>query len=219
MDELHDAGNPAVLYPHGGGPREDTGGALLNLMAFHNRVTHCRTSALFSALAAESYINEFLGVHFKGKDLEAVDRFTPVNKYVLGTRLALGKPMFRRGDEPMQTIAALFKLRDKLVHPKPGFGPAALSEKFGEFEAQFTPSAISNYIVMVAAAGKILVSRAYGPKEWDAYADVAWQGREVIWAYANRTAKVPTPDSEPEPTLWAQILEVVKWGEKEGEQP
>jgi hypothetical protein len=40
---------------------------------------------LFAAFAAEAYINEFIAEHFAGKDYEALEKLSTVDKYVLAT--------------------------------------------------------------------------------------------------------------------------------------
>src|SRR5438034_10765040 len=64
------------------------------------RRRRCRNALLFAGLAAEAYVNEFLAHHLGGKDLAAVDRLPAVEKYVIGTRLALGRPLWIAGASP-----------------------------------------------------------------------------------------------------------------------
>jgi hypothetical protein len=212
VDALHQAGDPAVLFR---GNREraesETAEAFQFLNAHSTHVTQCRNAVLFTALAAESYVNEFVAFYLKGEDYKAVDRMTPVvNRYVLGTKLACSEQIFTRGKEPIPTIARLFKLRNKLVHPKPGFGPAALSEPSGEFEEHFPTPKVAEFIVMVAAAAVILLKRAYGPESLDPYADVIWLGRDAILGYGRRATNVPKYDAESEPPLFGQAIDAFR---------
>ena len=102
VNALHAAGDAADLFRGRRKPPPDDatgekikrGEAIAFLRARHKHMTHCRNAVLFAALAAESYVNEFLGVFLDGQDREAVDRLSPVNKYVLGTKLASGEALF-----------------------------------------------------------------------------------------------------------------------------
>jgi hypothetical protein len=123
IEALYNAGSPD--HPYAGFDRYNIGDnpplrGFLRVVATYRRRSAARSSVLFSALAADAYVNEFLGFYLSGRDLEAIDRQNPRDKYATGTKLASGATVFERGEEPLQTLGELFKLRDKLVHPKPG---------------------------------------------------------------------------------------------------
>jgi len=124
VDALSAAGDPDRLYPRWARekPTAEPARAFATVEASNQRRTHARTAVMFAALAAEAYVNEFLATMLNGGDFRAMDRLPTVEKYVVGCRLAPGEALFDRGREPVQTIASLFKLRDKLVHPKAGHG-------------------------------------------------------------------------------------------------
>lgn len=107
-----------------------------------------RNCILFSALAAEAYVNAFLGGRVTGSDLEALDRLPTVEKYVIGLTYAEGEVVFDRGAEPIQTLKRLFSARDALVHPKPGRKAVA------------TPAAAAEFLVAAATAAQALIERA-----------------------------------------------------------
>ena len=88
--------------------------------AARERVKLSRRAILYSAFAAEAFVNEFMTMYFDGRDLETLDRLATVEKYVLVPRVALGETLFDRATEPTQTLRRLFALRSTLVHPKPG---------------------------------------------------------------------------------------------------
>jgi hypothetical protein len=215
VSDLHAAGNPAVLYRgHRAPPPEDAreekvkgDRATAFLLARYRHMTHCRNAVLFAALAAESYVNEFLAFFLTGQDLEAVDRMSPVSKYVLGTKLASGEALFKRDEPPIPDIAALFKLRDKLVHPKPGFGPAPFAEPWGEFEQNFPPPKVAKYIVAVASAAAILIERAYPEGLPDVWSDVISRGKDAIVGYGDRAANVPGQYDPPTPNLFREAID------------
>ena len=160
---LFNCGNPGMLY---GTWREPPNMEVEDRMAQHLRALDrqldwARTSTLFSALAGEAYINGFLVEKLTtAADYEAVERLPTLEKYVLGTQLAVGKRLFDRGTEPGQTLGALFKLRHDLVHPK--MRPirmdrgTLMDERFEDFNAE----AAARFLVSVAEAARTLVGHA-----------------------------------------------------------
>jgi hypothetical protein len=212
IDALGAAGDPDRLYPRWArerAPTDDLPRAMAILDALARRHTHLRTAALFAALAAEAYVNEFLATLLSGGDFRAVDRLPTIEKYVVGCRLALGEPLFVRGREPVQTIAALLKLRDKLVHPKPGYGPTRpyIDKTPGETEADFTAARAGRFIVYVAAAAVILLKRARPEELIDIPATFIWQGRNTVFAHAMRVSgDLPPLDAPSEKPLLSQVI-------------
>jgi hypothetical protein len=66
LDGLHNAGDPAHLYAHWRRfppPDPEKVEADMRAAARRARIRAARTAVLFAALAAESYVNEFLSVH------------------------------------------------------------------------------------------------------------------------------------------------------------
>lgn len=211
LDALHAAGDPASLYATW--MRDDPelqaaakGFAVVE--ALNNRRRFARRSMLFSALAGEAYVNEFLAHHLGGQDLAAIDRMSTVNKYVIGTQVATGVAIFSRDAEPVQTISALFKHRDKLVHPKPGYGPPRSPiDAAREIENTFTPTNAARFLLHVAAAA-IVMSRRVRPGEPDFPADLIWPGRSVVMDYAARAAgTVPNRLAQAERPLMSQVID------------
>lgn len=71
--------------------------------------------------------------------------------------------MFFVDREGYQPIVDLLKLRDRLVHPKPGFGVSGhLGEPDTDFERLFAMPKVAEYIVMVGGSADLLMPRAYG---------------------------------------------------------
>lgn len=168
------------------------------------RVRYLMQGVLFSALAAESYVNEFLAVRLSGKDLSAADRMSPVDKFVLGTKLAYGESLFFRDREPIPDLVALFALRNRLAHPKPGFG---LDPMFDDgdrpFETQFSSSSVAQYIVGVAGGAVVLIRRAYGMDTRDIPAEVLWFGRDAVYDFARSHSEPPKPGEEKPDEIYA----------------
>jgi hypothetical protein len=85
---------------------------------------------------------------------------------MLGPRLVRGQDLFKRAEEPAQTLRQLLKLRTRLVHPK--MFPRRSSGDEGddpELFAIFNPLAAAQYLVAVAtAAARLLTSSKRGPR-------------------------------------------------------
>ena len=77
---------------------------------------------LFSALSVEAYANELGGLLLEAGDAKPIDRLPVVDKLLLTPQLAALPPVLDRGLEPLQSVAALIRTRDRLVHPKPSGG-------------------------------------------------------------------------------------------------
>jgi hypothetical protein len=205
LDGLHDAGDPAHLFAHWRRFPPDDPGKVENEMhaaALRARVRAARTAVLFAALAAESYVNEFLSVHGA---LEKWDREPTHRKFLKGTHEAYGSQLFFVDREGYQPIVDLFKLRDRLVHPKPGFGVSGLlGEPDTDFEQLFAMPKVAEYIVAVGGSADLLMPRAYGFESVDVAGMVIWRGRSVIREYAQRHAKLPAWDAPTERPLFRQ---------------
>ncbi len=210
LDGLHDAGDPAHLFAHWCRfPPEDPD-KLENEMraaALRARIRAARTAVLFAALAAESYVNEFLNAHGA---LEKWDREPTHRKFLKGTHEAYGSQLFFVDREGYQPIVDLLKLRDRLVHPKPGFGVSGHhGEPDTDFERLFAMPNVAEYIVMVGGSADLLMPRAYGFESVDVAGVVIWRGRSVIREYAQRHTKLPAWDAPAERPLFRQAGDYV----------
>lgn len=128
--------------------------------AASQRTAYSRTSLLYSAFAAEAFVNEFIEAHFTGKDFDAIDRMGTVDKYAIAPALALGEEVFDRGSEPLTSIAKLFDLRAGLVHPKPG--KIVKPSKAGGSHPTQNPKHAAQYLIAVADAAIALRIEWYG---------------------------------------------------------
>ena len=208
---LHDAGNASVLFGNEPPPEVSSRDFLLLAVARRRRSLSCLRGILYSALAAESYVNEVLAAQLAGADLNAVDRMSPVDKFVVGTRLAFEQSLFQRDSDPIPALTQLFRLRNKLAHPKPGLGlDAMLSEETEpDFDATFGIATLAHSVVAVAQAAHRLVGSAFG--RLDSPASLIWSGRAVITSYAERYSATPQPDTATEPDLHQQALWYLVW--------
>lgn len=162
LDALRSSGSAEMLYGEdirrSEVPMVHAAGRAL---AIGKRVGFSRTAVLFAALSAEAYINQHLDEYLSGRDLAAIDRLPTVEKYAVGTRLTVGKTVFDRGAPPLQQIASLFSLRDKLVHPKPrAVAPrTSVFEDPADFDT-YNPMAAARFVVAVAQAAVTLASHS-----------------------------------------------------------
>ncbi|MCW2952022.1 MAG: hypothetical protein JWQ48_1192 [Conexibacter sp.] len=216
LDALHALGDSRTLYASLAPVSEDPRlRAPVVLIARDRRRVHAQNVILFAAFSAEAYINEFLAVHLRGKDLKAVERMSTVNKYAVGTRIAYGENLFPRDRESMPIIEELFAVRNKLVHPKPGFGPPGFASTDPEFDSLFASKRLAEYVIMVAGGAVILVRRAYGFDRVDVPANPIWFGRDVLRDYASRHVGLPSPEARAEPRL---LLQLSAWMRGQAEQ-
>jgi hypothetical protein len=110
------------------------------------RVTYSRRALLFAAFAAEAYANDFLYEKWDGKDRDALQRFSTVDKFALLPTMAGVTTVLDRGREPLQRLRWLFRRRDELVHAAP------LGRDLTYDPANHNPRAAAESIVAVADA-------------------------------------------------------------------
>jgi hypothetical protein len=205
IDWLHMAGDPAYLYAHWRRfPPSDPGTAAEEMLTAARRARNraTRNAVLFAAFAGEAYVNEFLAAH---DILDAWDRKPTTTKFLKGTAAAYGSPLFFADREGYPELLDLYGLRDRLVHPKPGFGVEGIHfEASGDYEALFALPTIADYIVMVGGAADLLIPRAYGMDKTDVVGAVAWRGRDAIRDYATRNQELPAWNAPSERQLFRQ---------------
>jgi hypothetical protein len=197
-EALDAAGDPdrvgPKIDPSRGGPIGAVSRALTG--ARYARMRYCRTSILFSALAAEAYINQYLTAKLSNSDFDAIDRMPTVDKYVLGPRAAGDGTLFRRDGRIVPQLRELFRLRSKLVHPKPGVGPT--HEGPDPHESEFSAAVAGDCLLAVSAAAVVLVRKIYGPTAYATPAAELWFGRDVVREQA-RLAASPLPGIREDP--------------------
>lgn len=121
------------------------------------RLRYLRASVLFSALAAEALANEFLAASLRRREIGALDRLRTPDKLLLGPRLCGQEDVLRSGGEPHASLVALFKVRNELVHPKPGrFAGYIRPGGHGTDEKLYGPEQAVRYLVAVAHAALLL---------------------------------------------------------------
>jgi hypothetical protein len=177
--------------------------------ALERRTRFSRNAMLFAAFAAEAYINEFVAQHSTGQDFETLDRLSTVEKYVMSPRLLLGREVFVRDAEPIQSLRKLFRRRDVLVHPKPEKGvpdranPAANVEGFAA-DAVYNPLEAAHSLIAVATAAVTIVREGRLGHGVDEHAQAIIDDGQVVVAAASRaTKRLPRPQ---EPALATRPL-------------
>jgi hypothetical protein len=162
-----------------------------------------RTCILLSAFAAEAYVNECLAAKLSAADFEAVDRMPTAEKYAVGVNLATGEDLFRRGTEPLGSLVALFKLRDRLVHPK-----SSRPVK----PADVTPQRAAELLLATADAG-FRISGTYGKP--DLFCAFLRDSRDCILAEGERwTGHLPAFDGAAPKSLTRKAME--RYAESKG---
>lgn len=198
-DALIACGNRSKLYGMVAAvPEEIDLRIQFHFAAQSKQLEFARTSILFSALAAEAYINGFLLSHLTPADFDSIDRMRTVDKYVIAPELALGRRLFERGADPAQTIHALFTLRDRLVHPK----VKKLRVERGTFMdprfADFNPQSAARFLVQVGAAAVVLRDNTMEEKTQDPILDsISTQAVKFMEFGAAMTRGLPEPVGEP----------------------
>jgi len=118
--------------------------------AWQQRLSFARTSVLFSALAVEAGANFYMAVALADTDLKALEKLPPPDKLLVAPRLAGHGQLFEADREPMGLVVRLFKLRNRLMHPKVGtvtVGGARLTGKEGYED--FNPKTAADFVVAV----------------------------------------------------------------------
>lgn len=115
------------------------------------RMEFARSAVLWTALGVEAAANYYIAATLP-EDAEALDDLKTVNKLLVAPQLATGEALFRTDAEPIGQIRTLFKLRNRVVHPK--VGKQAIVGKPGI--ADFTPRAAGDCLIAAARAVAIL---------------------------------------------------------------
>lgn len=205
IEALHAGGDPAHLFGHWRRhPPADVKAEAprMKAAARRARLRAARRAVLLAAFAGEAYVNEFLAAHGV---LDQWDRESTIRKFSKGTQAAYGSLLFPTDGETHQRLVDLYKLRDRLAHPKPGFGGEGIHFETGEdFESLFALPKVAEYIVMVGGAADLLVPRAYGMDQFDLVGMVVWRGRSVVRGYAQRNRRLPAWNASSERQLFRQ---------------
>lgn len=162
---------------------------------FTARLTGARLSLMFSAFAAEAYINRFLHNRLSGGDLKtALNIRPPAEKFAAGTRLALGQTLFPRDEEIYEKLKALFTLRNRLVHARPREVEA--EDVIGEQAyKEFNPLAAYEYLEVVARAAKTVLA-AHDPPASALAPEQLLDGLPLLRPIAEGVTAVPIPTRE-----------------------
>lgn len=178
-----------------------------NVSALDLRLQHLRATVLFTALAAEGYANEFLAAFLSGQALRGADRLPTVDKFVLGPGLAGLKSPIEYGSEPGQSLVALFKARNALVHTSLEPGIYAI-ELEADDTRPYEPRCAARYLIQVARAVVLPHSQRHDrPILFPA--NRIWEERDVLEHHVDVIGSglldIPPQDAEPIRDLMAQM--------------
>jgi hypothetical protein len=147
-----DALDPDFLYV--GADRITPDHPLVNSSACWRAVRRVRVCVVFAAFACEAAANEFLAARLAadGPLFKMLDDRKTSEKLLTGAEIVLGERLFDPGAEPYQTLASLFKARDRLAHARPEtFHAGATSSYSGPAElAKLGPAQASRFLVSTA---------------------------------------------------------------------
>lgn len=157
----------------------------------------CLTAVLFTAFAAEAFVNNFLDVHNLKSQVSAtkfrtLDRGSTVHKYVEGVALAY-EPLFGPDDEVVPSISELFDVRNTLVHARPGVGPPLAYMPDPTWRSMYPPTKVAQWLVAVAGAAELMEVRCYGFDYHSLPAAFIWHGRDIVTELATRSEPLPDP--------------------------
>ncbi len=207
LSELRASGSSDDLYPFirsGVRVSPPLRGELGKRIAKGRQREATRSAVLFSMLAAEAYVNQYLQIHLSGEEFSAADRLSTFEKFILGPRLVRGESLLDRGREPAQTLKKLLNQRSALVHPK--LAPP------GSDGPEYTPLETAEFIVAVAdAAGWLLANSEPQPKT-DMTVIMVDQERDYFLEFAHKaTKRLPETTDTPAPhlvlSIWSRKVE------------
>jgi hypothetical protein len=155
------------------------------------------TATLFTAFAAEAFVNNFLDAHdlksrVSATKFKKLDRGSTVQKYVEGVAIAY-EPLFEPNDEVIPAISGLFEVRNKLVHARPGIGPPIAYMPDPVWRRIYPPTKVAEWLIAVAGAAELMEARCYGFDYHSFPAAFIWRGRNIITDIAARSEPLPDP--------------------------
>ncbi len=157
----------------------------------------CCTASLFTAFAAEAFVNDFLAVHLMPELSRAafrrIDRLPIGRKYVEAVAQAYG-PLFNEGDEVMPHLRELFDVRNGLVHARAPAGPAMAYRADPSWRQTYPPAKVAEWLVAVAGAASVMERRAYGFDYFSTPASAIWHARAIIYEHAADADPLPSAE-------------------------
>jgi hypothetical protein len=103
-----------------------------------------RLAVLFAAFSAEAFSNAFLAFALDDTAAKALDRKPTTDKFILGPGALAEPPRLALGVAPLQTVSALFRERDRIVHARPE------RAKRSELGLRVDPNECAQWIIGVA---------------------------------------------------------------------
>jgi hypothetical protein len=173
----------------------------------------CCTATLFTAFAAEAFVNDFLAVHLKPhvtqRRLAEIDRWSTTRKYTEAVEIAYGR-LFWEDDEVIPSLRQLFDVRNQLVHGRPGAGPPMAYMPDPSWRQVYPPIRVADWLVAVAGAASAMERRCYGFDDESAPASAIWFGREIVHSHAAQASPLPSAARAGRPPLVRLLNDDVK---------
>jgi hypothetical protein len=215
LDAFDDAGSPeAVLSPRRIWPLKpgDSSAAKWTLAGIIQR-GFCCTATLFTAFAAEAFVNDFLAVHLKPhvteKRFARIDRWSTTRKYIEGVEIAYGR-LFWEDDEVMPALRQLFEVRNGLAHGRPGVGPPMAYMPDPSWRDTYPVHKVAEWLIAVAGAASGMERRCYGFDYESVPASAIWFGREIVRDHAAQANPLPDAARAGRPPLIQLLNDRVK---------
>jgi hypothetical protein len=202
LEALLQAGDPGYLYAGTEGSEEPARQTHATAVVKSRRIKACRDCVLYSAFAAEAFINSFIAATLPTRDRERIERNRTVDKYVLGPRLAVTADLFELEQrEELAVLKRLFTLRNKLVHPKPR--QLAEIERVGASRWRYDEYKPSKAAEFVTAVGEeaYLLSQLHGAVPLSSTAYLVVLTKERILDFGRQTDTGPARGAAPMLTM------------------
>lgn len=216
LDDFHRSANAPDLWVPVDALHRDSllEGPQAGYNARNRRLHFLRTSILFSALSAEAFANELLDELLMASDAAAMDKLPTPDKLLLGIRAAGLEPPLARDAEPFQSLVALLRTRNRLVHSRPQGGLAAWVRDVEETDEEaLGPKAAQRALLCVADVSARCNDLRKHPRLHAGLARTIVRHRKIVeqhQALAGQSIMdVPAKDAPGVPSLDHQMMEVV----------
>lgn len=112
-------------------------------------------SILFLAFALESFINE-IAIECCKEEFDSIDKLSALDKWDIIPKLAIHKRLFKKGEEPYQSIDRIFDYRNLFAHFKPQFKDESAKDyqKMRKVDHALTRKLFNNAVLVMRIISK-----------------------------------------------------------------
>lgn len=157
--------------------------------AFLQRLDESRLSILFTAMAAESYVNRYIHTH-AAPDQSVLGDLAPVDRFNVAPRLA-GRDVFPRGFLAFGRLEELFRLKDELVRSR--YRPGAASDLAAQLFDRFNPASAQ---LMLTAGAQAAIALGELDHRYLAVPSRALNVAQALAARAEAASTIPVPTAD-----------------------